>query len=101
MSLPPDTRFLDSLILRSPQGTILTPICAKEVFVLRTIGIRWQQFVGVATQAQKELMAQPGGFGPADFRLYVTRKSIKEAVISTTGQVVELPQELFEWPLSK
>lgn len=92
---------LDELILGGAPGSLLTPICAKEVYVLRTIGINWQRLLKPVTQAHQELLANPQGFGPIDFKLYVTRKIAEGSVIQTIGQSIDVPQEIFEWPLSK
>ena len=92
---------LDELILNAPPGSLLTPICAKEVFVLRSIGTNWQRLLRPTTEAHHELMAHPEGFGPVDFKLYVTRKVRTGSVIQTVGQSIDVPQEIFEWPLSK
>lgn len=92
---------LDKMILERPPGSLLTPICAKEVYVLRTIGINWQRLLKPVTEAHRDLMAHPQGFGPVDFKLYVTRKVTEGSVIQTVGQSVDVPQEIFEWPLSK
>lgn len=92
---------LDELILKLPAGSLLVPICAKEVYVLRTIGTRWQSVVKTVVAAHGELMAHPAGFGQTDFKLYVTRKYMRDNVISSVGQEIELPQDIFEWPLSK
>ena len=92
---------LDELILNAPQGTLLAPICAKEVFVLRTIGTRWQHLLKPVTDAHRELMAHEHGFGAVDFKLYLTRKAVVGSVIQTVGQSIDVPQEIFEWPLSK
>lgn len=92
---------LDQLILAYPPGTLLTPICAKEVYVLRTIGVNWQKLLKPITEAHRDLMAHPAGFGPVDFKLYVTRKVTEGSVIQTVGQSIDVPQEIFEWPLSK
>lgn len=90
---------LDEMILSLPPGSLLTPICAKEVFVLRTIGVNWQRLLKPATEAHRELLAHPEGFGPVDFKLYVTRKVTQGALIQTVGQSIDVPQEIFEWPL--
>lgn len=92
---------LDELILGHPPGTLLTPICAKEVYVLRSIVTNWRHLLKPVTEAHRELMAHPEGFGPVDFKLYVTRKVRTGSVIQTTGQSIDVPQEIFEWPLSK
>ncbi len=92
---------LDELILAYPPGTLLTPICAKEVYVLRSIGVNWQRLLKPVTEAHAELMAHPEGFGPVDFKLYVTRKVRTGSVIQTAGQSIDVPQEIFEWPLQK
>lgn len=92
---------LDELILNAPQGTLLTPICAKEAYVLRTIGVNWQRLLKPTMEAYNELQAHPGGFGPIDFKLYVTRKVRTGSVIQTAGQSIDVPQEIFEWPLQK
>lgn len=92
---------LDEMILSLPQGSLLTPICAKEVYVLRTIGVNWQQLLKPVTEAHRDMMAHPTGFGPVDFKLYVTRKVTEGSLIQTVGQSINVPQEIFEWPLSK
>lgn len=92
---------LDQLILGHPPGTLLTPICAKEVYVLRSIGTNWQRLLKPATEAHRELMSHPAGFGPCDFKLYVTRKVLEGSVIQTVGQSIDVPQEIFEWPLPR
>ena len=101
MSFPHDPSPFDRIILQGPHNTLLVPICAKEVYVLRTIGVKWSRAAEAAAQMHKELMAHPLGFGPVDFKLYVTRKVTQDAVIQTVGQSLDLPQEIFEWPLSK
>lgn len=90
---------LDELILNYPPGTLLTPICAKEVFVLRTIGTRWQNVARTVAQAHGELMQYPSGFGGTDMKLYITRKYMDGSVVKTVGQEIAIPQELFTWPL--
>lgn len=92
---------LDELILSGPQHALLTPICAKEVYVLRTIGINWQRLLKPVTEAHRELLAIQQGFGPVDFKLYLTRKVMEGSVIQTIGQSIDVPQEIFEWPLQK
>lgn len=92
---------LDEMILSLPQGSLLTPICAKEVYVLRTLGVNWQRLLKPVSEAHRELMADPNGFGPVDMKLYVTRKIRTGSVIQTAGQSIDVPQEIFEWPLSK
>jgi hypothetical protein len=91
--------ILDQLILSNPPGTLLVPVCAKELFVLRTVGINWQRLVKQVVEAHQELMANPTGFGPVDMKIYVTRKYTEDNVMSTMGQSIDLPLELFEWPL--
>lgn len=92
---------LDEMILNLPHKSLLTPLCAKEVYVLRTIGTNWQRLLKPVTEAHREMMAHPQGFGPVDFKLYVTRKVTQDSVIQTVGQSIDVPQEIFEWPLSK
>lgn len=92
---------LDEMILSLPPGSMLTPICAKEVYILRTIGVNWQKLLKPVTEAHRDLMAHSAGFGPVDFKLYVTRKVTEGSVIQTVGQSIDVPQEIFEWPLSK
>lgn len=92
---------LDKMILSGPPGALLTPLCAKEVYVLRTIGMNWQRLLKPVTEAHRELMADPQGFGPVDFKLYVTRKVRTGSIIQTIGQSIDVPQEIFEWPLQK
>lgn len=92
---------LDRMILDLPPGSLLTPICAKEVYVLRTIGVNWQRLLKPVAEAHQELLAHPEGFGPVDFKLYVTRKIRTGSLIHTAGQSIDVPQEIFEWPLSK
>lgn len=92
---------LDHMILTLPQGSLLAPICAKEVYVLRTIGVNWQRLLKPVAEAHREMMEHPEGFGPVDFKLYVTRKIRTGSVIQTAGQSIDVPQEIFEWPLSK
>lgn len=89
------------MILGHPPGTLLTPICAKEVYVLRSIGINWQKLLKPVSEAHTELMAHPEGFGPVDFKLYVTRKTRTGSVIQTVGQSIDVPKEIFEWPLPR
>jgi hypothetical protein len=90
---------LDELILGSSSGSFLTPICAKEAFVLRTISIRWQSVARTVAQAHSELMQHRDGFGGVDFKLYVTRKYTEGNVVKTVGQEIAIPQEFFTWPL--
>lgn len=90
---------LDQIIRGSAPGALLTPICAKEVYTLRTIGVNWQRLLKPVTEAHQDLMAHPQGFGPVDFKLYATRKIVQGSVIQTVGQSVDVPQEIFEWPL--
>jgi hypothetical protein len=90
---------LDELILKAPTGTLLTPICAKEVLVLRTLGTRWQNVTRTVVRAHNEVIAQGGGFGPVDFKLYITRKYMDGNVVKTIGQEIAIPQEFFTWPL--
>lgn len=92
---------LDAMILSMPPGSLLTPICAKEVYVLRTIGINWQRLLKPVAEAHREIITHPQGFGPVDFKLYVTRKVAEGSLIQTIGQSIDVPQEIFEWPLSK
>lgn len=92
---------LDQMILTLPHGSLLTPICAKEVYVLRTIGTNWQRLLKPVTEAHREMIEHPEGFGPVDFKLYVTRKIRTGSVIHTAGQSIDVPQEIFEWPLAK
>lgn len=90
---------LDEIILSGPPNTLLAPICAKEVYVLRTIGTRWQRFVGEVREAQEEAMAMPTGFGLIETRLIVTRKYHDDNVINTAVHEILIPPELFQWPL--
>lgn len=92
---------LDQLILGLPPGTLLAPICAKEVYVLRSIGVNWQRLLKPVTEAHRDLINHPQGFGPVDFKLYATRKVTEGSVIQTVGQSIDVPQDIFEWPLSK
>lgn len=92
---------LDEMILSLPPGSLLTPICAKEVYVLRSIGTNWQRLLKPVAEAHKELLAHQEGFGPVDFKLYVTRKVRTGSVIQTVGQSIDVPQEIFEWPLPR
>lgn len=92
---------LDEMIFSRPPGSLLTPICAREVYVLRTIGVNWQRLLKPVVEAHRELMTNPQGFGPVDFKLYITRKIVEGSVIQTVGQSIDVPQEIFEWPLSK
>jgi hypothetical protein len=101
VSFPHEPHVLDRIIMQQPQGTILAPMCAKEVYVLRTVGMKWSRVAEAVAQIHRELMAHPAAFGPLDFKLYVTRKASQGSVIQTIGQSLDLPQEVFEWPLSK
>ncbi len=97
----PEYPSLDQMILGSQQGTLLTPVCAKEVYVLRTVGIKWQQLAKIAADAHKDLMQHPGGIGSVDFMLYITRKVSQGSVIQTVEQSIQIPREIFEWPLPR
>lgn len=98
---PPQYPSLDERILGSPPGSLLVPTCAKELFVLRTIGTRWQGLVKTVMLAYNELMQHPGGFGSIDFKLYIGRRYREGNVVKTVAQEITVPQEVFEWPLQK
>lgn len=90
---------LDEIILGAPPGTLLTPICAREVYVLRTIGTRWQHFVREVREAQAFASNHPTGFGDINTSVMVLRKYREDSVIGTLAQEIVLPPELFQWPL--
>lgn len=94
--------LLDQLILGNPPGSLLVPLCAKEVLVLRILGSRWQTLSKSVVAAHSELMAHPTGFGAVDTKMYLTRKYSQDNVImGTQVHEIELSPELFVWPLPK
>lgn len=95
------SNILDRLIFKAPRNTLLVPVCAKELFVLRTLGTRWQDLTKALTVAYTDLKECPTGFGQIDVKLYVTRKYTQDNVVGTKVHELDLPQELFVWPLSK
>jgi hypothetical protein len=91
----------DNIILNGPHHALLIPTCAKELFVLRRIGLNWHELVKQVREAQKEMLALPNGFGGVEYKLYVTRKIQDGNVVQVAGQSIDLTKELFEWPLRK
>lgn len=92
---------LDQLILGHPPGTLLVPVCAKELLVLRILGSRWQRLTKAVVDARDEQIANPTGFGPVEFKFYVARKMTKDNVVGSQMDEIDLPQDFFEWPLPK
>lgn len=93
--------MIDHLILNYPPGSVLVPICAKEVLVLRTLGMRWQRLTTTVAKEHESQMKHPTGFGPVTVQLYVSRKYTQDNVIGNQLTEIAIPEEFFEWPLQK
>lgn len=93
--------MIDHLILDYPPGTVLVPICGKEVLVLRTLGTRWQRLATAVAKEHASQMAHPTGFGAIDIKLFMSRKYTQDSVIATQVSEIDIPEEFFEWPLRK